>query len=667
MFTAQTRRKSRKKIEIIQGSPSQSGFKKGYLSFVQDSRMPLDGLSDLTNATLDQDNLPRPRPSLVLFGGQPLGTLLGVGTFIKIVSGQPEKWDISMQLIDDVGQVCVRKDGGNWVAVVDADNSYDDVAYANFCQSGSRVYVSNGVDEMSYYDIAAGTIVKYEALDDPSAPTATRTGLAANNYTYYYRISANNTVGESAASTQDDVLVSLLREQWDTSSNYVTVTWSAVTGADSYNIYVGTIAGQEKYLTTVNGLTFKDDGTLVENAFKVAPAGNSTEGPKLTYMWNKDGQLFGVGDTDNPSYLWYDAGSSAVGDFSPFNGGGNVAINDGGDTVPEAVRSFRTGKGDAAVTVLSRGVAGIGKMHHVIFTTTTFDNNVIIVPNVQEANGQGGTVSANAVLEANNSLWYPTGQDFKSTGTSANIQNILSTNSVSNDILPDIQRLNLSAMDKSCGLVYENKLYWSLPVGTSENNQIWIKDLSRKGIWIMPWIISAKFMWLSENNSTGQVDLCVYDGTYILAFSRSVSTQDNGVAFNTRVAHEGITWSDSGMSMGAIQEMRFKLLRPKGAINIKASGLDEDGETNNLAGETFTQESSFTAWGQFEYSDNEVFTGDVGVINYTSRQIAVVTLEIDETLNQLAWEITTNTKDCDYYLNSIFIRGIEIPDSYFGD
>lgn len=672
MFQPQTTKKRRKPIELIQGSPGQGGFKRGYQSFTQDSRTPLDALSDMTNITLDQDNLPRPRPSLVLFGEQPLGDLLGVGTFIKIVTGTPEKWDISMQVIGGVGKVCVRKDGGTWVASVDADNSYNATARVNFCQSGSRVYISNGVDAMSYYLTSDGSVAKYVALGTPSAPSATPIGLATANHKLYYRISANNTVGESAASVADTVDVTVPRDQWIAASQYVTLTWSA-SGASSYNIYVGSAAGQEQYMTTVTGLTFKDEGYMggttggnsVLNAFKIAPSGNSTEGPKLKYMWNKDGQLFGVGDKENPSYLWYDAGSSAVGDFSPFNGGGNVAINDGGDTIPIVVKSFRTGKGDPAVSVLSRGIAGIGKMHHVIFTTTTFDNTAIVIPNVQEANGQGGTVSANATVDANNSLWYPTGQDFKSTGTSANIQNILSTNSVSNDILPDVQRLNLSAMEKACGLVYENKIYWALPVSSDENNQIWIKDLSRKGIWIMPWIISAKFMWLSENNTTGQVDFCLYDGTNILAFSRSVATQDNGVAFNTRVAHDGLTWSDDGMTMGAIQEMRFKLLRPAGTINVKVSGLDEDGEMNSLASQPFTQTSSFTAWGEYDWYDDE-YSADDSVINFTAKQVKVINLEIDETLVQAAWEITTDTIGCDYYLNTVLTTGIEVQRSYFG-
>jgi len=309
-------------------------------------------------------------------------------------------------------------------------------------------------------------------------------------------------------------------------------------------------------------------------------------------------------------------------------------------------------------------------MHHVVFTTTTFDNNVITIPNVQEANGQAGTVSARAVAELNNSLWYPTGQDFRSTGTSANIQNILSNRSVSNDIIPDVRRLNLSAMENACVQVFEDKIYWALPVGSNENNQIWVKDLSRGGIWIMPWTISAKFMWLSENNHTGYISFCVYDGTNVLEFSRSVATQDNGIPFRTRVAHEGLVWSDSGMTMGAIQEQRFKLLQPSGKININAFGLDEDGEVDTLATDTFTQTSSFTSWNQMLWSDGEqpaLYSGDVGAINFTSTQVTVVLLEIDETLNQLGWEVVTDEANVDYYLSTVNTRGIEIVNSFFGD
>jgi len=669
MFQPQAIQRRRREINLTQGSPENRGWGKGYQSFVTDSRTPLDALSDLTNATLDQDNLPRPRPSLILMGAQPLGTALGFSTYINTTTGTPVKFDISMQVIAGVGVIHTRKDGATWVAATGVGNSYSSTAIVNFCQSGKRVYISNGVNKMSYFNIATSTIVVYTALTTPSTPSAVQTGLAGSNYNYRYRVSANNAVGESAASIAITQLVVLPRESWTPASQFITVTWSLVSGAVSYNLYVGTVDGEEKLLVTTTSLTFRDDATINPNPFVRAPSGNSTDGPILTQMWNKDGQLYGVGDINNLDYLWYDGGSGATGDFSPFNGGGNVGINSGGDTIPTAVRTYRTGRGEPALTVLSRGVAGVGKMHHVVFTSTVFDGTTINVPNVNEANGQSGTVSARAVIEVDNDLLYPTGQDFKSTGTAENVQNILSTRSIANDILPDVQRLNLAAMDKSCGLLYENKAYWSLPVGSAQNNQIWVKDMSRRGIWIMPWTIRADFMWLSENNVTGKVSHCIYDGTNVLEFTRSVAHQDNGVAFRSRVAHEGMVWSGSGMTMAAIQEQRFKLLQPAGAIQINSFGLNEDGAVDTLASSTYTQATSLTAYGQMMHSDGAfpaLHSGDVGPIDFTSTGVAVVTLEIDETVNQLGWEIIGEAVDIDYILSTTHTNGVEIPRSYFG-
>lgn len=186
----------------------------------------------------------------------------------------------------------------------------------------------------------------------------------------------------------------------------------------------------------------------------------------------------------------------------------------------------------------------------------------------------------------------------------------------------------------------------------------------------MPWIISASFIWVTENNDTGDVNLCIYNGTNILSFSRSVFTQDNGVAFRTRAAHEGVVWSDSGMTMGAIQTQRFKYLYPAGTVKANSFGLDEDGQTDTLATDTFTQSASFTGWNQLIWSDGSIpalWSDDVGMIDFTTKQVHVTTLEIDETLNQVGWEVVTDEANCDYLLSTVHTKGIEIPNSYYGD
>lgn len=663
MFTPQTKQKPRKLLNLYQ-----TKYAKGVITSLADSIIPLDGLADLTNAELVQDARPRPRPSLIARAGDLAGTaIIGIGTFVKIVDGLPENWEISMQVVGGVGKICVRKDTDDWDEI---GGSYDEAAWAQFCQSNNRVYVSNGVDDMSYFDIDSATIVTGSALADPSAPTAAKTGLTGTTYTYYYKISANNEFGETAASPADSETVGKLRDLWD-SSNYVDVSWSAVPGADSYNVYVGDSSGNEYYIATVTGLAYRDDGTAAQNTFRLFPSGNSTTGPTLTFLFNSNGQLFGVGDINNPSYLWYSGQGTNSGDFSPFNGGGYVGINYGGDTVPVHVRAFRDGKGNPAITVLSKGAGNPGKLHHVTFESTTIGDTLIIYPNVYEANGQDGTISKFGVVETNNSLYYPTGDAFKTTGTKPSVINVLTTDDISQQIQPSVANLNRAAMANTVGVAHEGKIFWAVPTGSNtENNEIWIMDLSRRGLWILRWTVAARFMWIYEDND-GNTHLSVltYDNE-ILEFSRSADTTDNGVAFRVRVASGAIVFDEGGVSMASIEIVRFKLLYPKGTIQINVYGLGEDGSVEQLANDTFEQTVSNTGWSQWAWAGHNtptMWSGEVGIVNLYSRSVAVRPIEVDEILNELRWEIITEDTDCDFIHASTHIRGKIIPGLYYGD
>ncbi len=79
MFVAsgkQRRSGNRKVINI-----SQPAFPKAYLSTIANSRRPIDSLADMTNMELTQDNIARPRPSLVRYGTQPANPVIGRGKY----------------------------------------------------------------------------------------------------------------------------------------------------------------------------------------------------------------------------------------------------------------------------------------------------------------------------------------------------------------------------------------------------------------------------------------------------------------------------------------------------------------------------------------------------------------------------------------------------------
>lgn len=619
------------------------------MSTIANSRRPIDSFSDLTNIEIVQDSIPRPRPSLVAYGTQPSYTVVGRGKY----KYNGVRYEIFMLDVAGVGKVYTRTDGGAFTLI---GGSYTTSVWTRFCQSYNKVYIYNGTDKLSYFNLATSTLVTYTALATPGAPTATRTNLGTNTFTYYYRIAANNAVGTSAASTAGTVQVSKERGAWGglsaTTPEYVTVTWSSVVGATSYNVYMGDTAGNEYLLSSVgNVTTFIDDGTLNPDPFTLYPQGNSTDGPIFNHMYNdsRNSQLFGIDASNN---LWYSA--AQTGDFSPYNGGGYAPIDVGGDTTLNYVDGFRDGKGNPVITIGARGAAGKGNMYHVTFDTLTYGDQVIVYANVYEANGQSAPYAPRAVVKARDALWYPTGTDIKSTGTSQNIVNILTTNSVSQVIQPDMETVSLAYLDKAVGVEYQDKIFFALPINSTTNNQIWYIDLARKNLWVLRWTFTGaiKDMWLYED-SAGATHFCVLIDNRILEFTRAVATEDDGEAFTTRVGFSSLVWDENGLVMANIRKQYYKFLNPKGEILINVYGLDKDGVSNAIGSETFTQTVTFTGYDSWLY-DAHVYDEDPGAIESFAKSIGAQKIKTNaKMINQLDWEVSTETIGCDYLLSAV--------------
>ncbi len=395
---------NRHKIDIHQDE-----FSKGYISTVANSRRPQNSLSDMTNMELTQDNIMRPRPPLVRYGTQPANTVIGRGSYRYLgVRGE-----LFMQNVGGVGKIYRRVDGGAFT-LIGGVNAYDPTAWAGFRQSKSRVYVFNGVTNLSYIDLTTMATVEYVSLATPAAPSGTASANLTSGtkpYNYYYKVTGNNTVGDSAASAASTAInVNDIRDNWSTTgAKTVTVTWTAVAGATSYTIYGGDDPNFLNEIITLANLTtlsYTDDGRLTLNPFKLAPSSNSTQGAVFNWMYvdTRNAQVYGVTATNQ---LYYSA--AGTGDFSSLNGGGYTTIDEGGDTLLNFVDGFRTGKGDPVITTSSRGAAGKGKLNHITFSSVTYGNQVIFFPDVTEANGQSGTYAPRATIKAGDSLTYPTG------------------------------------------------------------------------------------------------------------------------------------------------------------------------------------------------------------------------------------------------------------------
>lgn len=651
MYTTQRQRSSRKARREI--NIHQNKFSRGYISTIDNSRRPTDSLSDLTNMEVVQDNVVRPRPPLVRYGTQPALPVIGRGK----IRYNGMRSLLFMMNDTGTGKIYKQSDGGVFDEI---GGTYDDEAWAGFVQAKGKAYVFNGVDNLSYVDLSDDSVHTYSALTTPGAPTVSKTGMAGTAFTHYYRITASNDVGESIASTAGSVTSGKVRDAWIDQTDYTSISWSAVTGATTYTIYYGSSATDCKELYTVAGnatTSFTDYGTLAVNPFKLAPEGNSTQGAVFNWMYvdTKNSQIFGISD-DNK--LYYSA--PGTGDFSPYNGGGWVAIDENGDTQLNYVDGFRNGKGDPVITVSARGAAGKGKLYHVSFEQLTVGDQIIVYPNVYEANGQTGTYSARGTVKARDALWYPTGRDFKSTGTSQNIVNILTTNTISQAIEPDVANLDLSNLHKSVAVEDRDRIFWALPVNSMENNEVWYIDLSRKNLWVLRWPIAAKDLWLYEDND-GATHFCVLVDNVIMEFTRAGAQthQDDNVPWRSRTAFQSLVWDEDGLNLGSIRNQYVKLLFPKGTITVNTTGLTRKGVTTSVGSDSFTTTTTFTGYDQWLY-DEHMYDEDPGTIESFGKSVTVLRVKPRGLLAQLDWEVVCDTSGSDYILSAVNTRGFAL-------
>lgn len=656
---------------------SYQNWLKGVVTAYDDGRTPADGLRASGNVILDQDGTVRPRPSLVRYGTQPTGTILGeIFEFVQEGSSSNVNWTIAMMNVSGTARPYIQKDGGTWQ--VTTGKTYSITASAHFVQIDNKVIIMNGSDNLSYFDVTTAgttnTITGFSTLNPPTSPTATKTGMAANTLTYYYRITANSTVGETTRTASASVTVGLARESWDSTTNYVSVGWTAssnATAATTYNVYVGVVDGQEQLIASgLNGTSYKDDGSALQVPTQLSPAFDNTTGPKTTRGWVIDGQLFMTGDTAHPRYVWYGGTGAAVLDFSPLNGGGFVEIGRGTKEFPVRVVPFREHSGSPVITILCQGTNGKGKRYTASPTTVTVGTSSYSIFDIREDNGQTGTDSPDGVILYNDNLWYPSRDGFKTTGTKPQLQNVLSTDTVSATILNDVINLNTANMGKCVGLGWQNKLYWALPNGSTGNNEIWILDLQRGGAWMKPWNIAADWMTLYNDNA-GVTHFIILKGNVIYELSYVNATNDDGTAFSTNITSGILKFSEDGLDWARVIDCTFILLRPQGTISLQVTGKTEDSELASVGSSTLTPTSTVAGWGEagwggspdiaapalpaiFGWSNFSVVPTVIGSARYP------VVIDVDEDLNYVSFAINSSTTGVDYQISDVIFRYVLI-------
>lgn len=112
----------------------------------------------------------------------------------------------------------------------------------------------------------------YTLLTNVTTTTYTDTGLIQNT-TYYYRVEGINATETGTPSAPVDATTDAIEAPDtvtinETTPTSVTLSWTAVTGADGYNIYRATIAtGPYTFINTTTGTTYTDTGLMPNTTY----------------------------------------------------------------------------------------------------------------------------------------------------------------------------------------------------------------------------------------------------------------------------------------------------------------------------------------------------------------------------------------------------------------
>lgn len=635
-------------------------FGKGVMTLFDDTRLPIDAVSQAQNMYLDQDGVWTVRPGTSAYGATLTTPIDGAGSFTKYnTNGTMTTY---MWVIDN-GAFKYATDGGNWTTISGKTWTTGYPVFGK--QIGSRLYLANGQDNMAYVDVATLAITTFSALSVPGSLVApTRTGLTTGNNNAFYKITAVNAIGESIASAEMSVSggINKTRDNWTIGTDYLSMSWGAVTGADRYNIYYSDSSGNQVFLDSSTTNSYIDTGVAAPNPYQEAPTTDTSAGPKYGYLALSGNRLWGTRDPNLPYRVGWTGTGQYLGAFNPFYGGGYIDLNKGSEERPEAVVHFRDGRGNSVATVLTSSPNGAGSTWHVSLTTLNVDTLTIVVPQAYQQQGSVGTRSPRGVVEYNDSVYFPSPKGFQSTGSKQSILNVLVTSEISDNIRPSVLSINNAKAEMIAGYATNGRIYWSVPAGSNTNNQTWVLDIERGGTWALPWSVGVK-QFFEYTDSSGIIRLLAIPvtGDRLIQFGTNISG-DLGEANSTNLQSGLIHWDKNHTGWAYIDKVYCEIADPIGNINFTISGTQKGKSFSTLGSISITDTANSNGFSADEWSD--FLWGDTNVTDASFSQNSVKkVVRVNKLLNNLRWQFSSSNLNDRYTPMQVVIKGTIVPTS----
>lgn len=634
-------------------------FNGGTVTLFDDARTKPNQAVETTNLIQVQDGIWKPRWGTEYYGSPISGetSILGIAEYVKS--------DGTRELIavgGTTGKIFKSTNGGSWAQI--GSITFNTTAKLSFIQLEGFLYIANGVNNLARYN--GTTITQYTSLSAPTLSSVTRgSGLGAGSFTYYYKVTALNEVGETIGSNELSIGVDKDRSTWSIHSNaHVDVTWTAVSGATRYQVYIGDETNKNVLLVDTGVLTFKDDGTVQPNPYVLVPVDNTTTAPKFSEMALISGRIWGAKDPVNKYRVYWGGDILNTAGFSAYYGGGWVDLEKGGRETPIYVGNYRTGKGDSATTVLCTSPEGVGSVWQIALDNITVGDTTFSFPVGGKIVGTIGTTSPKAVVTAMDSLVFGNKRAIYNLGNKQQIFNVLATDEMSVNIRPSYRDLEQSKLENMCAYWYDSKIFFSATEkGQTDNNIIFIYDTERRN-WTWKWTVGVnQFLEYTDNTNTSHLLGIRPNDNRLIKFNQNL-VSDLGQSFRTSYTSGLMQVSDNSKIFAMVKEILIAIGRPKGEILFEIIGIKKKGGFATIATKTISDLSTLS---NVNFTDqlfsDIVFSDNPNVPTVFAQASIKKIVRVRKLLNAIQFRVSSNKLDTDYTLLEIQAFGNLVPTS----
>jgi len=627
--------------------------KGGTVTNIDEARQNKTQSPETLNLTLEQDGLWTTRPGTVYYGSVPASETSICGAWEYVVDEDTRE----IVLVGGSGVIYKSTDDGKTWSVISGGVSMTANKRCSFLQIDGNLYITNRTDRLTFYDGSA--VQRNSALLDPTGLTATRGGgLSAGSYNLYYRVVALNSVGFTAGSNEAAVTVNKHRDTWALATEKVDLAWTAVAGADRYEIYLSDESGAQVYLAETTTNSFADDGSAALNPYREIPDDNTTGGPILGRLTLSNGRIWGIDENYN---VVFSGVAQYINYFSWFYGGGRSELDKGGREFPVVVVHYRTGKGDVAPTVLSKSPDGRGAIWQIAMDTLTIGEDIIIVPTPVKIVGGIGAQGEAAVTEAGDNIYSSNKKGVHALRNKAQIFNVLSTDEQSVNIRPTYRKsIHSAKYPDMIAFSNEGKVMLSASKGGVGNDFSFLYD-TEKNAWVWDWDIGFEqlFEYTDSNNSTHL--LGVQSGENRLIEITDRATSDKGQAFRT-------SWLSPLLHVDAKDKTQFadvddvviEIGRPQGTINFEVLGIMKNKPLKKLKSRKIGDTVSSVDFANDLFGDYSFGEDDEVPVTFAQASVKK-RISINKELNAIQFRVSSTQADTRYTILSIIAKGRYVP------